>query len=179
MLRMECCQPGMLIVVCQSKAWDSLTMVMASYLHLLVWLDKAGMFCSWFEVLEKTTQKSCYLTPRYQLRYVIMSPCGWQWSASRVTTSRERERERRWKKSKYSGCKSDLSRTSRTGTPELYRGKFVKNPLESLCLSSGSCNVIIFRMSFSTDRALCVKVSSITISLLFSPLLKDGSSSAS
>ena len=26
------------------KAWDNLTMIMASYLHLLVWLDKAGMF---------------------------------------------------------------------------------------------------------------------------------------
>ena len=47
MLHLECCQVDMLIVVSVSvpgKAWDSLTMVMASYLHLLVWLDKAGMF---------------------------------------------------------------------------------------------------------------------------------------
>ena len=36
MLGLECCQVDMLIVVCQGESCDSLTTVMASYLHLLV-----------------------------------------------------------------------------------------------------------------------------------------------
>lgn len=52
----------------------------------------------------------------------------------------------------------------------------VKNPFQSLCLSSRTCKVIIFKMSFSTDWALCVEVSSTQAASLLnsaSPLLND------